>query len=293
MTEGSGRPDLRDGIPDLGRPLRLVAVHAHPDDETLATGLTLAHHGLAGDEVHVITATLGEEGEVITPGLAHLEGSEELGPHRVTEVLAATSALGVHHHWLGGSERPRWRDSGMAGSPSATHPRAFAAADVAEAGEVLAEQLRTLAPDVVITYDPQGGYGHPDHIQTHRVTVAAVERLAAEGATPRLYVVLTPRSWAQEDRAWLAEHVSEGSRSPAGGVAVVPGPEEPYAVSVVPDEQVTHAVVDPAAVPTQVRALQGHPTQVTVHDGWYTLSNDIAARIPGREGFARWELGGS
>ena len=123
------RPDLRDGIPDLDRPLRLVAVHAHPDDETLATGLTLAHHSAAGDEVHVITCTLGEEGEVITPELAHLEGTEELGVHRRTEIAAATAALGVRHHWLGG-DPPRWRDSGMAGSAAARHPRAFAAADV-------------------------------------------------------------------------------------------------------------------------------------------------------------------
>lgn len=293
-TGGSGsRPDLRDGLPaDLGRPLRLVAVHAHPDDETLATGLTLAHHALAGDEVHVVTATLGEEGEVITPALAHLEGTEELGPHRVGEVAGATRALGVRHHWLGG-EPPRWRDSGMAGSAAAAHPRAFAAADVGEAGAVLAAQLRELRPDVVITYDPHGGYGHPDHVQTHRVTVEAVRLLAQDlppAEVPRLYVVLVPRSWAVEDRAWLREHVPAGTRSPAGGAATVPDPQEPYAVGVVEDHLVTHAVEDPGALPTQVAALREHPTQVTVHDGWYTLSNDIAARLPGREGYARWEV---
>ncbi|AXH97632.1 PIG-L family deacetylase [Ornithinimicrobium avium] len=286
---GPARPDLRDGLPeDLGRPLRVVAVHAHPDDETLATGLALAHHAAAGDEVHVVTATLGEEGEVITPALAHLEGSEELGPHRRGEIGRATAALGVTHHWLGG-DPPRWRDSGMEGSAAAAHPRAFAAAPVGQAAEVLAALLRDIGPDVVLTYDPEGGYRHPDHVQTHRVTVAALAALPQQDR-PRLYVALTPRSWAEEDRAWLAAHVPAGVTSPAGGVAVVPGPRTPYPPSVVEDDCVTHAVVDADALVRQVAALREHPTQVTLHEGWYTLSNDIAARLPGREGYAHWEV---
>ena len=279
------RPGLRDALPrPPGRPLRLVAVHAHPDDETLATKLALAHHVEAGDEAHVVTCTLGEEGEVITPELAHLEGQEGLAAHRRAELDAATSALGVHHHFLGGAE-PRWRDSGMVGSEAAAHPRAFAAAPVEEVATVLARLLEQIDPDVVLTYDPWGGYGHPDHIQTHRVTAAAVERLTT---APALFVALTPRSWAVEDRAWLRRHVPPGATSPAGGVAVVPPPEAPYAPSVVDDSLVTHAVVDLGARDRQVRALREHPTQVTVHDGWYTLSNDIAARLAGREGYARW-----
>ncbi|WP_122263216.1 N-acetyl-1-D-myo-inositol-2-amino-2-deoxy-alpha-D-glucopyranoside deacetylase [Ornithinimicrobium cerasi] len=286
------RPDLRDGIPvDLDRPLRVVAVHAHPDDETLATGVALAHHAAAGDDVHVITCTLGEEGEVIPPGLAHLEGSEALGPHRSWEVARATAALGVTHHWLGG-DLPRWRDSGMVGSAAAAHPRALAGADVEEVAAVLAEQLAALHPDVVLTYDPEGGYRHPDHVQTHRVTVAALARLAErhpEVPSPRLYVSLTPRSWAEEDRRWLAEHVPAAARAEEGGRVTVPDADDPYPPSVVDDGRVTHAVVDGAALPAQVAALREHPTQVTVHDGWFTLSNDVAARLPAREGYARWD----
>jgi N-acetyl-1-D-myo-inositol-2-amino-2-deoxy-alpha-D-glucopyranoside deacetylase len=287
-----GLPDLRDGQA-AGRPLRLVAVHAHPDDETLATGLTLAHHVQAGDEVHVVTATLGEEGEVITPELAHLEGTAGLGPHRHGELSRAMGVLGVHHHYLGG-DPPAWRDSGMAGSSAAARPRAFARADVQEAALVLAGLLEQLDPDVVLTYDPWGGYGHPDHIQTHRVTVAALERLWADtaaqgaGSRPALYVTLVPRSWARQDRSWLAEHVPPGTRSPAGGEARVPGPQAPFPPGVVPDHLVSHAVVDPAALPRQVAALREHPTQATVFDGFYTLSNDVAARLAGREAFARW-----
>ncbi len=281
------RPDLRDGIPpagEPGRPLRVVAVHAHPDDETLATGVALASHVAAGDEVHVVTCTLGEEGEVIPPGLAHLEGTADLGPYRRGEMARAAAALGVRHHWLGG-DPPRWRDSGMEGSAAASHPRAFAGAPVGEAAAVLAALLEEVRPDVVLTYDRHGGYRHPDHVQTHRVTVAAVATLPTP-RRPRLYAVLTPRSWAEEDRAWLRAHVPAGTTSPAGGTAVVPGPDAPYPPSVVADEQVTHAVVDPGALPAQAAALREHATQVTVHDGWYTLSNDVAARLPGREGYA-------
>lgn len=283
------RRTLRDGLP-ADRPLRLVAVHAHPDDETLTTGLALAHHVGAGDEVHVLTCTLGEEGEVITPGLAHLEGNGELlAEHRRGELERAMEELGVTHHLLGG-RAPRWRDSGMAGSPAAAHPRAFAAADVEEAAALLADQLAGIAPDLVLTYDPWGGYGHPDHVQTHRVTARAVELLHARSGSgaPALYVVLTPRTWAEQDRAWLAAHVPPGATSPTGATARVPHPQDAFPPGVVADEVVTHAVVDPDALPRQAAALSRHPTQVSVHPGWFTLSNDIAARLPGREGYAAW-----
>lgn len=273
--------------PAPDRPLRVVAVHAHPDDETLATGVALAHHVARGDRVHVITCTLGEEGEVIPADLAHLEGDPGLGPHRAGELDRAMTALGVEHDYLaaGASRRtrPRWRDSGMAASEAAAHPLAFAGAPVAEAAELLAERLGILLPDLVLTYDAQGGYGHPDHIQTHRVTLAAVAALP-QRVRPRLYAVLTPRSWAVEDRAWLAAHV------PDGNGLTVPAPDEPFPPSVVDDELVTHAVEDPSAVADQVRALREHATQVRVlEDGpvpYYALSNTIAARLPGREGYA-------
>ncbi|MBA2694835.1 MAG: N-acetyl-1-D-myo-inositol-2-amino-2-deoxy-alpha-D-glucopyranoside deacetylase [Actinobacteria bacterium] len=260
--------------------MRLLAVHAHPDDETLATGVALAHHRLLDDEVHVITCTLGEEGEIIPPELAHLEGSDQLAPHRHTELMGAMQTLGVQHAYLGG-ERPRWRDSGMAGSAAAEHPRAFAGVDVTEPAGLLAEQVRAIAPDVVLTYDPHGGYGHPDHIQTHRVTVAALASLPAP-SRPALYVVLTPRSWVAQDRCWLAEHV------PADTPLTVPGPDDPCPPSVVPDDRVEHRLVAPEAVALRDAALRHHRTQVSVHDGYYALSNDIAARLPDREGYTRW-----
>ncbi len=292
MTAGSYRTFGDPGI-------TVVAVHAHPDDETLATGLALAHHALAGSTVYVITATLGEEGEVITPALAHLEGSEDLAPHRRGELAAAMATLGVHHEFLGQTLEgvgedgvsqampvPRWRDSGMAGSPASKHPLAFACADLDEAAKVLAKRLREIDADVLLTYDPQGGYGHPDHIKTHEVAVAALRRLDKK-TRPTMYVVATPLSWAVEDREWLRDHM------PADSGLTIPSNDEPHPPSVAPDDEVTHHIVDAAAHRLKVQALRHHPTQVTVYagddgDGYFALSNDIASRLRGREGYQQW-----
>lgn len=264
---------------------RLLFVHAHPDDETLANGVVMAHHVRLGDEVHVLTATLGEEGEVIPADLAHLELpagqsrpddiEDPLADVRQSELICATETLGVTSSLLlaGG-----WRDSGMAGSAASRHPRAFSAAPVADVGARVADVIRALAPDVVVTYDEHGGYGHPDHIQTHRATVAAVASLSKE-QRPRLFATLTPRSWAEQDRQSCLESHFEGLSTLDDS--------DPYPPSVVADDRVTHRVVDPACVPAQAAALRCHRTQVTVLDAsYYTLSNDIVALMSGREGFA-------
>lgn len=266
-------------------PAPVLFVHAHPDDETLTTGLTMAHLVRAGVPVHVLTCTLGEEGEVIPTELEHLDSAHEdaLGPYRWEELRRAMAELGVEHEVLGADLAAgvlsRWRDSGMAGTASAAHPAAFVNADLAEASSLVADVIRRLRPQAVVTYDAEGGYLHPDHIQTHRVTRAAVAGLP-EGERPTLYAVLTPGSWAREDRVWLAEHL------PADSGWTLPPVDGEYPPSVVADELVSHAEVHPELVATQARALAHHATQVTVRGDTYALSNDIAARLPGREGFA-------
>ena len=274
---------LLDGVEVTGRPARLLFVHAHPDDETLATGVALAHHVARGDEVHVLTCTLGEEGEVIPPELAHLEGAEgdPLAPHRLGELRGAMEVLGVTHHLLGpgpDGSPTRWRDSGMAGSAASQHPRAWTGADLAEAAAAVRAVVDEVAPDVVVTYDATGGYGHPDHVRTHEATCHAV---ATATEPPVLYGTLTPVSWVVEDRAWLAAHV------PGDRGLVVPGADDPFATSVVPDDVVTHHVVDPSVVAVQQEALRHHATQVVVGEGWFALSNHVVSRLAGREGYAR------
>lgn len=274
---------LLDGVEVEGRPARLLFVHAHPDDETLATGVAIAHHVARGDEVHVLTCTLGEEGEVIPAALAHLEGAEgdPLAPHRLEELRGALAVLGVTSHLLGpgaDGSPTRWRDSGMEGSPASRHPRAWTGADLADAAAAVRAVVDAVDPDVVVTYDATGGYGHPDHVRTHEATCRAV---ATAAEPPVLYGTLTPRSWVAEDRAWLAAH------GPSGDGLVVPAADDPVATSVVDDDVVTHHVVDPSVVGTQQEALRHHGTQVVVGDGWYALSNHVVSRLSGREGYAR------
>lgn len=297
---------------------RLLFVHAHPDDETLTCGIAMAHHVARGDEVHVLTCTLGEEGEVIPPGLAHLEGDpdDRLGPHRHGELTRALGRIGAVMHVLGADDAAgrlsRYRDSGMVGSPAASRARAFAAADLDEAGALVADLVREVRPDVVVTYDEHGGYGHPDHIQTHRVTRRALELLDPADRPDRVYEILTPAGWAREDRQWLREadpalldtsawwsEQDLGAGSPEAPRLVVPDLVHPFPPSVVDDDLVTHAVVDEAARTAQNAALRAHATQVIVaSEDVHALSNLVAARTTGREGFRRvdpltWETVGA
>ena len=267
---------------------RLLFVHAHPDDETLTCGITMAHHVALGDEVHVLTCTLGEEGEVVVPELAHLQGADgdPLGPFRLGEIREAMRRLGVHHAVLGADEAAgrlsRYRDSGMAGMPSAHHPRAFSRADVEEAGAAVADQIRARRPDAVVTYDSTGGYEHPDHIQTHRVTMAALRQLAEAERPAYTFHIHTPRSWVRADRRWVREHV------PADLGLAYPADDDPFISSTVDDDFITHVVVDPVHLIAQIDALDAHRTQLRVWPGgFYALTNHAAARLAGREAFVR------
>ena len=283
----------------------LLFVHAHPDDETLTCGIAMAHHVARGDEVHVLTCTLGEEGEVIPPGLAHLEGdpTDRLGPFRHGELTKALSRIGAVGHVLGADPAcgrlSRYRDSGMAGSPAAARPEAFAAADLDEVGGLVADVVRRLRPDVVVTYDEHGGYGHPDHIRTHRATRRALQLLEEPELPRRTYEILTPRGWALEDRAWLRaadpalldpsrwwDEQDLGDGSPGAPTLVVPAEGDPFPPSVVDDDLVTHVVADNAARAVQNDALRAHATQVIVaSEDVHALSNLVAARTTAREGF--------
>ncbi len=143
---------------------RLLAVLAHPDDETFGTGGTLALYARLGVEVHLACATAGEVGEAPPD----LKGFASVGEMRKSELRCAAQTLGLTQvHFLG------YRDSGMPGSPDNHHPQALAAAPIEQVARQIATLIRRLRPQVVITFDPIGGYRHPDHIAVHNATVAA------------------------------------------------------------------------------------------------------------------------
>ncbi|SHX08629.1 N-acetyl-1-D-myo-inositol-2-amino-2-deoxy-alpha-D-glucopyranoside deacetylase [Mycobacteroides abscessus subsp. abscessus] len=256
---------------------RLLFVHAHPDDETLTTGATIAHYAARGADVRVLTCTLGEEGEVIGSQWAQLavDGADQLGGYRIGELTSALRELGVDRpRYLGGAGR--WRDSGMEGSP-ARHRQRFADADMAEAVGELVAVLRDFRPHVVVTYDPNGGYGHPDHVQAHRVTTAAVAASAGDGhpgepwQVPKFY-------WTVMDGESMAQALESinGMELPDSWVRI-PANALPFDLGHRID-----AVIDAQdSLPAKVAAMRAHQTQVTVESSGrvFALSNNIALPI--------------
>jgi N-acetyl-1-D-myo-inositol-2-amino-2-deoxy-alpha-D-glucopyranoside deacetylase len=284
----------------LDQPRRLLLVHAHPDDETIGNGATMARYAAAGAGVTLVTCTRGERGEVVDEELAHLEGDRPaLAAHRVLELGTAMEALGVSDHRflddapLEGEDAAvtagvHYEDSGMAWDPAGgvravpapdTSGSAFALADVEEAASRLAGVLREVRPQVLLTYEPGGGYGHPDHVQAAAVARRAVE-LAADPGAP-LVAGTEP---------WQVAKVYEGV-VPASASLAVRWPDEARPSMVVDDAEVTAVVDAPEQLGAKVAALRAHRSQVRVrhHDGewqmcvaadlWQPVSTSEAYRL--------------
>ncbi len=253
---------------------RLLFVHAHPDDESLSTGATIAHYASRGAEVRVVTCTLGEEGEVIGDRYALLacDHADQLGGYRIGELARALEVLGAGEPtFLGGPGR--WRDSGMADTPPRRQTRFVDAGEAAV--HELVQIIAGFRPHVVVTYDPGGGYGHPDHQHAHTVTSAAVAASAESGwAVPKLY-------WTVLAKSAMAAALGSLGDIPEGWIR--PRPDDlnfGY-----PDDEID-AVVDASDhVPTKTTALAAHATQVTIAPDrrTFALSNNIALPIGGVE----------
>ncbi|MEU9334182.1 N-acetyl-1-D-myo-inositol-2-amino-2-deoxy-alpha-D-glucopyranoside deacetylase [Streptomyces sp. NPDC048290] len=245
---------------------RLLLVHAHPDDESINNGATMAAYAAQGVRVTLVTCTLGERGEVIPPELAQLSGAA-LGAHRLGELTAAMSALGVRDvRQLGGPGR--YTDSGMMGLPDNTDPDCFWQADVDQAAGLLLDVIRETRPQVLITYDPDGGYGHPDHIQAHRVAMRAAELAAAEGiGIDRIFWNRVPRTAAEAAFARLATDLPALPYAEAGSLGDVPG--------VIDDDRITTTVDGTAFATAKATAMAAHATQITVLPPYFVLSNDL------------------
>jgi len=252
---------------------RVVAVHAHPDDETLFMGGTLATLAARGAEVTVITLTLGEDGEVIGEPYQGLADHDQLGGFRARELANALEALGVKGVQLGGFGH--FRDSGMAGSPSHDNPRALVNR-VDEAAEFLSDELEAIQPHAILAYGPDGGYGHPDHVAVHKAVKKAAsasmriwygifERAANYAGLDALDA---PAGWSKPGQEYLDNFTNKGA-------------------------DVTVALSD-ATLDAKRAAMRAHASQIWLADGSTTRTNPTAAvaalhepeQVPGAYGLS-------
>jgi N-acetyl-1-D-myo-inositol-2-amino-2-deoxy-alpha-D-glucopyranoside deacetylase len=303
---------------------RLLLVHAHPDDESIGTGATMAKYAAEGVQVTLVTCTLGELGEIIPPELAHLgwDADGGLGQHRIGELAAACKELGVtDHRFLGGPGR--WRDSGMMGTPSNDWAGCFWRADVGEAARQLLAIIDEVRPQVIVSYDDNGFYGHPDHIQAHRVAWRAFE--LAEGRVSKFYATAIPRSVLAEAMALMRDDEQgrpaggESGNEAAGAQAAgdraagdraagdraagdeAPGDEAAAngaliagtdftrveSVDALPfgtdDDLVTTEIDASAYLDAKLAAMRAHATQIAVDSPFFALSDKIGRRALGTE----------
>ena len=271
---------------------RLLLVHAHPDDESINNGATMARYAAEGRGVTLVTCTLGEEGEVLVPSLAHLASDKDdtLGEHRIGELAAAMKALGVtDHRILGGAGR--FRDSGMAWDETG-HARpadevrddTFWRADLTEAATLVAEIIREVRPQVLVTYDEFGNYGHPDHIQAHRVATYAASLAAVPSYRPDL-----GEPWDVAKIYWTAMSLSAMRRQrDLMAEAGIENPFKDWDLSEAPrfmveDEAIACEVDGSAYADAKVEAMRAHATQIEVDGPFFALSNHIGNAVWGKE----------
>jgi N-acetyl-1-D-myo-inositol-2-amino-2-deoxy-alpha-D-glucopyranoside deacetylase len=256
----------------MGTELRLLTVHAHADDETLTMGPTLAVLADQGVATCLVTCTDGELATVYATDMVEEEVRPRLGEIRRDELRAAASALGVTElHFLG------YHDSGMAGADTNQAPHAFWRADMEDVIGRLVERIRAFRPQVVVTYDAYGGYGHPDHIQAHRGTVLAIEAAARPGMFPqagepwrvsKLYYTAFPLSLIRKAVA-MAE--AAGLPPPFGEQA----PEEMEGI--VPDEVVTTRVEARSGSARRRAALLAHHSQIALDFPLVAIPEEVMA----------------
>jgi N-acetyl-1-D-myo-inositol-2-amino-2-deoxy-alpha-D-glucopyranoside deacetylase len=256
-------------------------VHAHPDDESIGTGGTLARYAEEGIRTALVCCTRGEEGQILDPTLDPEEARPRLGAIRESELRAAAAILHISElHVLG------YRDSGMDGTETNANPSNFINADAGEAAERLAAVIRALRPQVVVTYDERGGYGHPDHKMAHRITLASIERATRDGAGGRgwrvlklYYTVIALDTLLQLNEQMKAR----GLPSPFDA--------ENFSLDIrqfaVPDEAINARIGVSRYQQAVERALRAHRTQIRDDDILLKLPDDLKAQLFSVEHYIR------
>lgn len=298
----------------IPRKRSLLLVHAHPDDESIFTGATMAKYAAEGAQVTLVTCTMGESGmnrlarsflpgrggmaerrRTEMPGHPRTEMPEprrtemserwhaeitkrrrrEMAEIRGRELEAACAALGVaDHRFLGGPGR--WRDSGPMGGadPNSSDPHSFSRADVEDAAHELAAVIREVRPQAVVTYDANGFYGHPDHVQAHRVTWRAYQ-LACDRGLTKFYATTMPRS------------ILEAAIRRRAGAAMRPGSDLGRLRMGSSDEEVTTEIDATAFLNAKLTALRSHATQISVDEPFFHAMGLVEMRALGTEYYIR------
>jgi N-acetyl-1-D-myo-inositol-2-amino-2-deoxy-alpha-D-glucopyranoside deacetylase len=253
--------------------IRILLVHAHPDDETINNGATMALYADRGAQVTLVTCTRGEEGEILVPGLSHLASTEQdlLGLHRETELAAAMKALGISDYRFLGAPSTKFRDSGMMGTDPNNRPDVFWQADLDAAATILVDVIEEVKPHILITYDEIGGYGHPDHIQAHRVAMRASE--LSTWQIQKIYWNTIPKSVIAQGMEKMKEIGSDffGAES----IDDVPFAKD--------DEFVTTLINGSDYVESKMAAMKAHETQIALDGPFFALSNNLGLQIWGDE----------
>ena len=251
----------------------MLLVHAHPDDETINNGSTMAMYAALGADVTLVTCTRGEEGEVLVQDLAHLaaHATDSLGDHRVGELAVAMKALGISDHRFLGEGQKKYRDSGMMGTEPNNRPDVFWQADLELASDDLVKVIEEVRPHVLITYDEIGGYGHPDHIQAHRVAMRAAEK--SSWNIEKIYWNVMPKSVIQEGIDAMKALGSDFM-----------GAEKAEDLPFAKDDSFVHAMVNGNEfVEKKMDALRAHATQIEVDGPFFALSNNLGLQVWGNE----------
>lgn len=255
---------------------RMLLVHAHPDDETINNGATMALYAKRGVQVTLVTCTRGEEGEVLVPDLAHLASgvNDQLGAHRETELADAMAILGIKDFRFLGAPEKKFRDSGMIDTEPNKRSDNFWNANIDEAAGYLVSIIMEVKPHVLVTYDEIGGYGHPDHIQAHRVAMRAAEIAREKGWNiQKIYWNTIPKS--------VIEQGIEAMKGTGNQFFGVDKAEDfPFAQ---PDELVTTVIDAEDFAGLKMDAMKAHPTQISVDGPFFALSDNLGFKVWGQE----------
>lgn len=247
----------------------LVCFHAHPDDESIATGGVMAKAADDGHDVVLVVATKGEEGEFPD---GFLDDGESLEDRRIAETMTSAGVLGVKAvAWLG------YRDSGMVDTPTTKNPDCFWQAEVEEAAQRLATILREHGADVLTIYDSNGNYGHPDHVQVHRVGVRAAQIAGVE----RVYEATMNRDYIQRSIRAMREASADGNL-PEG----IPedAPPEDFEIGV-PESEITTAVDVTAYLDRKRASMRAHASQISEQSFFLQMPDEVFASAFGTEWF--------